>query len=463
MVDKTLFEMRKGGIYDQVGFGFHRYSTDREWIVPHFEKMLYDQALLAKVYTEAYQATKNVLYKTTAEEIITYVLRDMTSEEGGFYSAEDADSEGKEGKFYVWSEQEIKSILGKDADIIVKICGVHSGGNWIDHIHKSPTNTNILYVKKGLQEIADESGVTLNEVYDKLNSTRGPLFEYRNKRIHPFKDDKILTDWNSMMISAMAKASSVFENRDYMLAAEKAMNFILNKLRTPEGKLLHRYREGEAGLNANADDYANLIAALLDLYEATFKNEYLKHAILLNEEFIKHFWDEKEGGFFFTSDEAEKLIMRTKEIYDGAIPSGNSVAMLNLIRLARITGESAHENRVSKIINVFSRNIFSTPSGYTQALIALNFEYGPAYEIVICGENGSEDTKGMIKVLFDKYIPNKILILNSPDDDEIKTIAPFLKDQKKLQNKATAYICVNYSCKVPVNSIVEFEKLLQEL
>jgi hypothetical protein len=463
MVEKTLFEMRKGGIYDQVGYGFHRYSTDREWIVPHFEKMLYDQALLSIVYTEAYQATKNTLYKTTAEEIISYVMRELTSDEGGFYSAEDADSEGIEGKYYVWSEQEIKSVLGADAEIIIRICGVESGGNWIDHIHKNPTNTNILYVKKGLQEIANELGISLDEIHNKINSTRSPLFDYRSKRIHPFKDDKILTDWNSLMISALAKASSVFENSDYMLSAEKAMHFILGTMINSEGKLLHRYRNGESGLQANIDDYTFLIAALLDLYEVTYKNEYLKNAILLSDKFIKQFRDHSNGGYFFTPDDAEILILRSKELYDGAVPSGNSIAMLNMIRLAKITGSSIYENEALQTINVFSRNIYSTPSAYTQALTSLDFIYGPSYEIVICGERENDDTKEMIKILNENFVPNKVVILNSPDSDEAKSMIPFIKDKKQIQNKSTAYVCVNYTCKSPVNTVKEFEKLLNKI
>jgi uncharacterized protein YyaL (SSP411 family) len=265
------------------------------------------------------------------------------------------------------------------------------------------------------------------------------------------------------MISALTKASSAFGNQDYIIIAEKAMNFILEKLRTAEGRLLHRYRDGESGLNANIDDYAFLIAALLNLYEVTFNIVYLKNAIVINDELIKHFWDEADGGFFFTADDSEELILRSKEIYDGAIPSGNSIAMLNLVRLARITGNSAYENKVFKITNAFSRNIYSTPSTYTQALSALDYIYGPSYEIVICGELGNADTKEMLKVLNEKYIPGKVVVLNPPGENEIKTIAPFLKNQTQVQNKTTAYICMNFSCKEPVNSKDDFEKLLQKL
>jgi uncharacterized protein YyaL (SSP411 family) len=462
MVEKTLYEMRKGGIYDHVGFGFHRYSTDRGWIVPHFEKMLYDQALLIDAYTETYLATKNEFFKKTAEEIISYVLRDLTSAEGSFYSAEDADSEGIEGKFYVWNEHEIRSVLGNDSDLIIKIFGIESNGNWTDHIHNS-TLTNILYFKKDLEKLAENFGISLTGLYNKIEIARKQLFAYREKRIHPFKDDKVLTDWNSLMISSLAKASSAFGNRDYIISAEKAMKFLLENMQAVDGRFLHRYREGESGLYANVDDYAFLISALIDLYEVTFKTEYLIDAIKINEEFINHFWDERDSGFYFTPDYTEEIIFRPKELYDGAIPSGNSIAMLNLIRLARITGNSIYENKVFKIINLFSRNIFSSPSVYTQALAALDFVYGPSYEIVICGELEKDDTKEMIQTLNDIYIPNKVLVLNSSRDTEISNIAPFIKNQKQIRNKATAYVCINFTCKEPVTSKGELEKLLRDI
>jgi uncharacterized protein YyaL (SSP411 family) len=460
MVEKTLHEIRKGGIYDHIGFGFHRYSTDREWIVPHFEKMLYDQAMLTMAYIEAYQATKNNFYKTTAEEIITYVLRDMTSTEGGFYSAEDADSESKEGKFYVWSEKEIRKLPGIDAELIIKIFNVESGGNWVDPTHRSGNLTNILHINKDSKELSSELNLSQEEIYSKISSAREILLAYRNNRIHPFKDKKILTDWNSLMISALAKAAVVFENPDYLIPAEKSIDLILGKMRTPDGILLHRYHDGEALLNASIDDYTYLISAMLDVYEATFNNKYLVNAVELNEELIKHFWDEKDGGFFFTPDYAEKLIIRSKEIYDGAIPSGNSIALLNLIRLARITGNYSYENKVFKTINVFSRNIFSTPSAYTQTLTALDFVYGPSYEVVICGGKEDDDTKELLQTLNNYFIPDKVVVLNASDDYKIKEIAPFVQNQVQLQNKATAYICVNNTCKQPVTSKKELKKLL---
>ncbi len=463
MVEKSLQEMRNGGIFDQIGFGFHRYSTDRQWLVPHFEKMLYDQALLASAYMETFQATKNVFYKETAEEIFTYVIRDLSAPEGAFYSAEDADSEGEEGRYYLWELEEIKSVLNGDSDLIVKIFGIEEEGNWIDQMHGGKNGTNILHLKKDLKETALELNLSEKELEQKVETARGKLFEQREKRIHPFKDDKILTDWNGLMISSLARASRIFGEIEYLVAAERAMNFILGKMKSENGKLLHRFRRGEAGAPAHIDDYSFIISALIDLYEASFKMEYLKIAFELNKVMIKHFWDEKDGGFFFTSDDNEPLLIRQKEIYDGAVPSGNSVAVFNLLKLSRISGDIELTNKALNIIKVFSNLINSSPSSFTQSLAALDFAFGPSYEIVICGEEDSAGTNEMLKVINEHFLPNKILILNSSKDTEIKRIAPFLKNQKQVQNKTTVYVCRNYECKLPVTKKEDLEKLLGEM
>ncbi len=462
MVEKTLEQMRIGGIYDQVGYGFHRYSTDREWLVPHFEKMLYDQALLITAYIETYQATKKNLYKDTAEEIIEYVLRDMTSPEGGFYSAEDADSEGEEGKFYLWRKDEIKSILGDEAELFVKIFNITDDGNYDDHALSEKTGANILHMNKSISEVAKELSLKSDELTSLMNSAREKLFNLRDKRIHPFKDDKTLTDWNGLMISALAKASQVFVRTDYLAAAEKSMNFILSEMIDEGGLLLHRYRQGEASIPGNIDDYAFIIAALIDLYEASFKTKYLKEAVSLNLELIKHFWDERDGGFFFTGDESEQLIVRRKEIFDGAIPSGNSVALLNLIRLGRIASNSEYENKAEMIGKLISNTIQDSPLAFGYSLCALNFTFGPSNEIVIsCGNR--EEANVYIKKLNEFYFPNKILILNSEKDEVIKTIAPFTANQKQVGNKVTAYVCRNYVCNLPLNSLEDFERLLENI
>lgn len=463
MAEKTLQNIRNGGIYDHIGFGIHRYSTNREWTVPHFEKMLYDQALIITAFTEAYQATGKVEYKTAAEEIITYVLRDMASPEGGFYSAEDADSENAEGKFYLWTEDEIKSALGGDAGLIIKVFNISKPDSSADHTRHSVHGASILHLRKSIAELAEELNIQPEEIRSKISAAREKLYKIREERIHPFKDKKILTDWNSLMISALAKAGAVFGNERYISAAVKAIDFLLENMLNEEGLLLHRYLDGEALLYANIDDYVFLIAALIDVYEAVFDSSYLAKALELNRSFIKYFRDEKEGGFFFTPVYGEKLLLRAKEIYDGAIPSGNSTAMLNLIRLAKITGDLSYEDMALKTIDVFSRNIFAVPSAYTQALAAMSFLYGPSHEIVICGSNGGNDTKELLETLNRHFIPNKTIILNSAEDETLKAAAPFAASLHKINDKATAYICTNTECGLPVNSAADLERKLRQL
>jgi uncharacterized protein YyaL (SSP411 family) len=462
MITKTLDSMRLGGVYDHIGFGFHRYSTDREWLVPHFEKMLYDQAMLTLAYTEAFQATGDQRYKETAEEILTYVWRDMTSPEGGFYSAEDADSEGEEGKFYFWKEDEIRKILSDDANLIIEIFNVSKLGNFVDSVSGERPETNILHMKKSLSEIAKEKKISVDDLKARIDSARKKLFEVREKRVHPYKDDKILTDWNGLMIAAFARAAQVLDKPEYAKAAVIAARFTLEKLKSKDGSLMHRYREGEAGLPAHADDYAFFIWGLLELYEATFNPEWLKEAIALNQYFMNHFWDQQKGGFFFTSDQGEELITRTKEIYDGAVPSGNSVAMLNLLRLSRITGNAELEKKADQISKTFGKNVESIPSAHTMFMTALDFAIGPSYEIVIVGNPESEDTLRMVKELGKRFIPNKVVLLRPEGDQpEITKIAEFTKTQKSLNGKATAYVCLNYLCQSPTTDPAKMLQMIK--
>ncbi|HSE41490.1 MAG TPA: thioredoxin domain-containing protein [Acidobacteriota bacterium] len=462
MVTKTLDSMRLGGIYDHLGFGFHRYSTDREWLVPHFEKMLYDQALLTLAYTEAFQATGEQRYKQTAQEILEYVSRDMTSPEGGFYSAEDADSEGEEGKFYFWEADEIRRILGNDAELVIAIVNVSQDGNFVDSVSGEKPGTNILHLKKPLTDIAKEKKMSEQELRDKIEPARKKLFEVREKRIHPYKDDKILTDWNGLMIAAYARAAQAMQNPEYAKAAKKSAKFILEKMKTKDGSLVHRYREGEAGLPAHVDDYAFLTWGLLELYEATFDPVWLKEAMSLNSYLIQHYWDNANGGFYFTSDQSEELITRTKEFYDGAVPSGNSVAMLNLLRLSRISADTELEKKADRIARMFAANVRSTPSAYTMLLAGLDFAIGPSYEIVISGDPSAEDTRAMLKELSARYIPNKVVLLRPEGEQpEISKIAAFTKSQTPLKGKATAYVCLNYVCNTPTTDPAQMLKLLK--
>ena len=453
MVENTLQAMRLGGIFDHVGFGFHRYSTDPKWLLPHFEKMLYDQAMLIMAYAEAYQVTKKEEYAQTVREVITYVLCDMTSPQGGFYSAEDADSEGEEGKFYVWSEQEIRNTLSKkEADAFLSTYNFESQGNFVDEATGKRSGANIPHLK---QPISDKLLVKM------LEHARKKLFAAREDRIHPHKDDKILTDWNGLMIAALAKASRILGEPKYGNAAKQAITFIFEEL-YDNGRLLHRYREGEAAIPAFLDDYAFLIWGLLELYDTTLEPEYLEKAITLNEVLLTHFWDEQNGGFFFTANDAEGLLVRKKEAYDGAIPSGNSVAMLNLLRLSRITAKTDLEVKAAKTGQAFSGEVLGAPAGFTLMISAVDFAVGQGHEIVIVGNPNAQDTQAMIQAINDQFLPNKVILL-IPIDKRAKTLtelAPFTKDYRAINTQATSYICTNYVCQSPTTDVKQMLKLL---
>ncbi|MFC1902922.1 thioredoxin domain-containing protein [Chloroflexota bacterium] len=463
IVEKTLQAMRYGGIYDHIGFGFHRYSTDQQWLVPHFEKMLYDQALLAIAYTEAYQVTKKTEYAETAREIFTYVMRDMTSPEGAFYSAEDADIEGEEGKFYLWTNDEIQKVLSQErVDLAARLFSITADGNFADEVSGRKLGRNILHLTRSVDEFASELSMSALELRARIDEIRWELFGYREKRVHPHKDDKILTDWNGLMIAALAKGAQVFNEPSYAVAAKQAADFILKNVRTSEGRLLHRYRGGEAALTANVDDYVFLIYGLLELYEATFEMHYLETALGLDEDLIQHFWDNDNGGFYFAADDGERLLVRQKEIYDGAVPSGNSVAMLNLLRLGRLTTSSDFGEKAVKIGRAFNGNVSQTPSAYTQLMVAIDFAVGPSCEVVITGGSQSNDTIQMLDAIRGVFVPNKIVILHPTDQMpcSIDDIAPFIKNYASIDGKATAYVCHNYNCHLPTTDIVTMLKLL---
>ncbi len=463
MVEKTLMEMKKGGIYDHVGFGFHRYSTDRIWLVPHFEKMLYDQALLAMAYTEAYQITGKEGYGKTAKEIFAYVMRDVMAPSGGFYSAEDADSEGEEGRFYLWTEGEIRQLLGeREAELIIRAFNIERDGNFTDQLTGEMNGKNILHLKKGLSEVAEDIKMPMEELQRHVEEARYKLFNAREKRVHPGKDDKILTDWNGLMIAALAKGAQVFDEPGYAEKAGYSLDFIMKNMRRSDGRLLHRYRDGEAGIPAYLDDYVFLIWGLLELYEAALDASYIKMAIELNQDLLIHYWDERRSGFYFTADDGEELFVRQKEIYDGAVPSGNSVAMLNLLRLGRITSDPGLEEMAFKIVSAFSGNVQQIPSAYTQLMVALDFGLGPSYEVVIAGDSRKEDTKAMLNSIRRKFLPNKILLFRPTEIEapDITHLAPYTKDMSAIEGKATAYVCSDYSCKTPTTDIDRMLELL---
>ncbi|MFL0247856.1 thioredoxin domain-containing protein [Candidatus Clostridium stratigraminis] len=447
IVERTLESMYKGGIFDHIGFGFSRYSVDRKWLVPHFEKMLYDNALLAMAYMETFNATKKEFYKEAAEKIFTYILRDMTSPEGGFFSAEDADSEGIEGKFYLWDKNEVINILGyEDGNLFCKYYNITLDGNF-----EKKNIPNLIYMD--LHDIENDKILK-----NKLENLRAKLFEEREKRIHPHKDDKILTSWNGLLIAALSYGGRVIKNNNYIEAAIKAVKFIFKNSVREDGRLLARYRDGEAAYLGYLEDYAFLIWGLIELYESTFETEYLSKALELNSEMLRLFSDEK-GGFFLYGVDSEELIIRPKEIYDGALPSGNSVAAYNLIRLARITGDSTLEEEAQKVFDIFAGTITNNPSSYSLALIAFMFNFKDTMEIIIAGDKIGFETQKYINIINEKYLPFSTLLLN---DEMEKSLEIFrsLEDRKMLDNKTTVYICQNFTCGIPINDEHELSDVL---
>jgi len=463
MVEHTLIAMRMGGIYDQIGFGFHRYSTDAKWLVPHFEKMLYDQALLMYAYVEAYQVTKKDLYKTTAEEIAHYVRSAMTDGEGGFYSAEDADSEGVEGKFYLWTKAEIEAVLDEaDAAFACEMFGIEKDGNFLDEIEGRKKGVNIPYLRRSPADAARHFSMTEEALRRRLETVRDTLFHRRNARIHPDRDDKILLDWNGLMIGALAKAGRAFNNDAYRRSAENAARFILERMKDADGRLLHRYRKGNAGIAAHLDDYAFFIWGLIELYEATYKEDYLRIACDLAEDMIDRFWDDKAGGFYFAPRSETDLLFRQKEIYDGAVPSGNSVSLANMIRLGMLSMNPLFMDKASELISFFSQTVMASPAGSTHFLAACDLALGPSYEIIVAGRRQSVDTQEMLASLESDYYPHVTVLLHPVDEktSSIKSVADFTRNIAPLEGKATAYVCERGACRLPTTDI---GRMLSEL
>lgn len=463
MVEQTLQAMRRGGVFDQVGFGFHRYSTDDHWFVPHFEKMLYDQALLAQAYLEAFQATKNREYALTASEVFAYVLHDLISPEGLFYSAEDADSEGVEGKFYVWTAAEVQNILPPDlAKIAIHAWGIVKDGNFKEEATGAPTKRNILHLDKPLAPIARNLNLREDDLRTRLDDARRLLLETRSKRVRPHRDEKILTDWNGLMIVALARGAWVLQNLEYQDAAKKAANFLLKKMKTPDGRLMHRYKDGQVDIGGFLDDYAFLAWGLFELFEATFEIQYLRVAIELSRAMLAHFWDDKSGAFYFTADDAESLIVRQQESYDGAIPSGNAVAALVLIYLARILNEPALEEKAIRIVEAFGESVQQHPTGYTQLLQAVDYLVGPSYEIIIAGKEPEIKTREMLHEVRSRFLPNAVLVFRPTNkkSPSIDQYAPFYQYQIAVEGHATTYVCLNHTCKQPATTIEQLREQL---
>ncbi|WP_432665419.1 thioredoxin domain-containing protein [Wukongibacter baidiensis] len=452
MVEKTLEGMYRGGLFDHIGLGFTRYSTDEKWLVPHFEKMLYDNALLAIAYTELFLATKKKKYGEIAECIFAYIIRDMTSEDGGFFTAEDADSEGEEGKFYVWSPEEIMEVLGEqDGELFCRYYDIAKGGNF-----EGKSIPNLIKNRRSI-EIQDL------DFKNRLEMCRHKLFEHREKRVHPYKDDKILTSWNGLMIAALAIGGRVFNNEDYTIAAEKSMSFIMDKLTRDDGRLLARYRDGESKYLAYLDDYAFIIWALLELFETTGNEKYVVKAESLNKDMFDLFLDEEKGGFYLYGKDSEELIVRPKEIYDGAIPSGNSVATYNLIRLSQIFEDEKNSEVISKQFEIFGASINLSPISYAFMLMALQSYNRMKDKIVLVGRNSDNGYKQIRKIINQKFLPFTSKIFIDMDINTYDNIHDKLKGYKMVNDKTTVYICKDFTCMEPLNDKFKILEMIEEL
>jgi len=455
MVEKTLKAMRLGGIWDHVGYGFHRYSTDPEWLLPHFEKMLYDQALIAQACLETYQITKDEFYTQTADEIFTYVLRDMTSPEGAFFSAEDADSEGEEGKFYVWTVDEFRSVLGEEhSDVWEKILNLQPDGNFFDEASGQKTGANILHLDRPVRQWSQELNLKPEALTTQWENIREKLFRYRKQRIHPLKDDKVLVDWNGLMMAAFSLASRILNNPEYARAAEKSAQFILTKMRDDRGRLFHRFRDGELAVEAQAADYAFLIYGLLNLYQATFNLAYAEEAAALQEKMLQDFWDPDSGGFFSTANQSEALPVRPKELYDGAIPSANSVSLLNLLWLARLTGDPKWDNHAHDQLRAFAGTVKAQPSAFAFFLLGVDFALRPGQEVVIAADPEKAEAQQMLAALNLNFAPHKVALVKSKQNAErLAKFAGYTDGLQLVKGKATAHVCKGFACKEPTSDV----------
>ena len=455
MTTHTLRKMAQGGMYDHLGGGFHRYSVDERWLVPHFEKMLYDNALLTRLYLEGYQATGETLFRQVVEETLAYVEREMISPEGGFYSTQDADSEGVEGKFFVWDQDEVMQILqplGEDAgEIFCRYYDVTDVGNFE---HK-----NILHPTLELEQLARLFQRDVEEVTQLIAEAKQTLFSVREQRVKPGRDDKILTSWNGLMISAFAEASKVLGQSGYLEVAQRSIEFVLRHL-CHDGRLLRSYKDGQAKFNAYLDDYACFTAALLDVYESTFEQAYLDRAVTFTDVLLSQFWDEQDGGFFFTSADHEALISRSKSAFDGSVPSGNSVAAGVLLRLYYLTEQQDYLTKAETVLRLFYDAIPQNPFGLSNMLCALDFYLRRPQEIVLLGEQSKAETKALLQQIHACFIPNKTLACFDPAQPRPQGVPSLLEGKSQIDNKLTAYVCHNFTCSLPATTWEEVQALL---
>ncbi len=472
MVQFTLDHMARGGLYDQLGGGFHRYSTDARWLVPHFEKMLYDNGLLTLAYLEAFQATGAAFYREVVEETLAYVLREMTSPEGPFFSTQDADCEGEEGKFFVWSPGEIERVLQsptlgrEDAELFCSVFDVSPDGNWEGH--------NILHRGRTDEQESRLLDIPVEEMRQRLSRCKAQLLEVRNKRVWPSRDEKFLTSWNGLMIAAMAQAYQVLGKPEYLRAAQNAARFILTRMRQPDGKL---WRTSSGGshpplttpkFNAYLEDYSFLLDALVSLYEADFDPAWIEAAVSLAEVMIDQFWDDADGGFFYTGRDHERLITRTKDPHDSSIPSGNSMAAMALLRLARLTGRKDFQDRAERTLRLFANLLSAAPQAAAQMLIALDFHLGPVREFALVGDLKHSDTQEALRLIRQQFDPCRVVALKPATDsgpshktgDVDKTI-PLLAGKAAL-GQVTTYICRDFTCQQPLVGLEAIRELTRK-
>ncbi len=443
MATLTLDKMAYGGLYDQIGGGFHRYSTDDRWLVPHFEKMLYDNALLARVYLDAWRLTGKPLYRRITEEVLDFLVREMRDPSGGFYSTKDADSEGVEGKFYVWTRDEFDSIAGPDAELLAHFLDVTASGNWEGH--------NILNIPRAPDLFCKLEKLSEGELQEKLNQARSRLYKEREKRIQPGRDEKILTDWNGLALRAFAEAATYLGRNDYQQVAVSTAEFILKSMANGN-QLFHGFKDGRARFNAYLDDYANLTDGLVSLYQLTFDEHWLTRAESLVNHMIEKFWDEANGGFYFTGTDHEELISRTKDYFDNATPSGNSVAADVLVRLGALLGRSDLTEHAEQLFTSTGNVLAQYPAGFGRLLEAIDFYLGPSKEIAIIGDKTAANP--LVAAYRRRYLPRTVIAAG-----ESGTIA-LMKDRAAIQGQSTAYVCENMTCQKPVTDVTEFENQL---
>ena len=460
MVNLTLEKMARGGMYDQIGGGFHRYSTDTYWLVPHFEKMLYDNALLARLYLHAFQLTQRPLHRRITEEILDYVLREMTDPQGGFYSAQDADSEGEEGKFFLWSRSQVVSELGEEeGSLFADFFDISEGGNF--------EGSNIPNIKVKAMTFAQERGIPLEQLVSVVQRGKAKLLEVREQRIHPLRDDKVLTSWNGMMLRSLAEAGAALNRGDYLDAASDNAAFLLENMR-PEGRLLRTFREGQAKLLGYLEDYAFAADGLLDLYEATFELRWLRESVGLADEMLRLFWDEELGGFYDTGIDHESLVVRPRDIFDNAQPCGGSVATEVLLRLAIITGKEEYQAKAAQPLRAIHQLMARAPGGTGQWLAALDFYLSLPKEIVIAGPRTDSRTQALLEAVFQRYLPNRV-VMGAPNgvqnlgaaEQSFITALPLLEQRGLVERQPTAYVCQHYVCQLPVTDPEDLARQLE--